>query len=736
MVSVEKAPVDVEKLNALGSEGEDEGAPWGAESHDIQDKNSLTASEGTEPGSPAHCANPQSLSPAHGWTGGPLNTSAPGEREWDRGELIYSQEDHPGGLEDLAHYDFLMQLRQAPTPGRRLERHAHNGTAGAYHPAPPAREETRPPCWSPEARGSPEGQEAPPTSPDALLACPFCQRTYRRDGALREHVRFCQERDSRGRLVCPLCGYIAPYRAQMERHAAMHSLEDSKHPTTYDQAMEDRKFKCLQCGKAFKYKHHLKEHLRIHSGEKPYECANCKKRFSHSGSYSSHLSSKKCLGGGGSGVGGAGGGPLNGQVYATYLSGSSPGSPPAGKGWNSGKGSPYAFQSPAGQREQALLEGSRLVQSQEFAGLWDPASELYRSDLFKGAALFPYLHSRDKFGHVLQEMLRRGGVHGEEGVTGGTEGGAKGEGPAGRAEPAGGGVTCGWCSQLFPSRAVLIQHERYLCRMNRDAVEVLEAPSQRRAKDLSRASSLQAHHAHKANGFGRERSPIRRSSWPPLPQRSPLLPHPDSLGPRPLWPTQEAGSPARHPGSPASPSFLERRHGTPRGFGSPLCLDLSAHAHAPVSSPPSRPTPPCGTPSSAGSQNEPLDLSLPKPRWDTGDDRPCNGRSPPGDRRAAPPLPQQPGPYGGTPLFGGPVYSAFPLFNPIMPTGPLGGPAHQESLSPLSLNHPAHNNAPFLPPVTYMLESDTEAFLKRVHQERQTLMVTIHSPKQPTLLMN
>ncbi|XP_070693831.1 zinc finger E-box-binding homeobox 2a isoform X2 [Pempheris klunzingeri] len=199
------------------------------------------------------------------------------------------------GVSELDEYFLKRKLEEGDGhPAAIAEYLQRSDTAIIYPEAP--EEVTR--LGTPEAIGQDEGEHdllsGTPDDFAQLLTCPYCDRGYKRLTSLKEHIKYRHENNEES-FVCPLCADTFSHRTQLERHMTTHKPAREQPPPLTEGA-GNRKFKCSECGKAFKYKHHLKEHLRIHSGEKPYECSNCKKRFSHSGSYSSHISSKKCIG--------------------------------------------------------------------------------------------------------------------------------------------------------------------------------------------------------------------------------------------------------------------------------------------------------------------------------------------------------------------------------------------------------------------------------------------------------
>ena len=53
-------------------------------------------------------------------------------------------------------------------------------------------------------------------------------------------------------------------------------------------AIEDRKFKCTLCPKAFVNNRELSDHMNTHTGEKPYTCRFCGKGSASFGTHRGH----------------------------------------------------------------------------------------------------------------------------------------------------------------------------------------------------------------------------------------------------------------------------------------------------------------------------------------------------------------------------------------------------------------------------------------------------------------
>ncbi|XP_062855565.1 zinc finger protein 131 [Trichomycterus rosablanca] len=122
-------------------------------------------------------------------------------------------------------------------------------------------------------------------SDNDMFHCDKCDRCFKLFYHLKQHMRT-HTAAAEKPFVCKQCGKSYAREGALRQHLV--------YACHYDPS-ESRKLKrkvhmCVYCNKEFDHLGHFKEHLRKHTGEKPFECPDCHERFARNSTLKCHMS--------------------------------------------------------------------------------------------------------------------------------------------------------------------------------------------------------------------------------------------------------------------------------------------------------------------------------------------------------------------------------------------------------------------------------------------------------------
>ncbi|XP_068596862.1 zinc finger protein 408 [Brachionichthys hirsutus] len=108
--------------------------------------------------------------------------------------------------------------------------------------------------------------------------CPHCEKTYGLKRDLKEHMVL---HSGEKPYVCEHCGKAFARRPSLRIHRLLHCSR-----VVYTQPP---KVQCTLCPKLLANSGSLRNHMKVHTGDKPHICQHCGKRFSQKGNLECHL---------------------------------------------------------------------------------------------------------------------------------------------------------------------------------------------------------------------------------------------------------------------------------------------------------------------------------------------------------------------------------------------------------------------------------------------------------------
>lgn len=132
------------------------------------------------------------------------------------------------------------------------------------------------------------------------IGCRYCNKTFILETSRRIH-----ERSHFTCLICETCGKQLPNKSQLSVHQRQHTGERPYKCIICDSSFKclstlrqhevvhsPKKYSCEICLRKFSRPEKVRIHMRVHTGEKPYNCLMCYKKYQQKNDLNRHIKKK------------------------------------------------------------------------------------------------------------------------------------------------------------------------------------------------------------------------------------------------------------------------------------------------------------------------------------------------------------------------------------------------------------------------------------------------------------